>query len=473
MDFQQLAAMPPIAIIAATVLLTMLAITVRRDFTLSCLLAGLGMAAALATAATGLRDAAVQVTPLIVMDGYGRFYMALLAATGLAALAFSHDYFKQRDGENEELPLLLLTALLGGLVLVASNHLAAFFIGLETLSISLFVLIAYSSDQDKSLEAAIKYLILSGVSSAFLLMGMAFIYARCGVLDFPGVGHYIAGRQHSDIMVLGGVMLVVAGMAFKLSLVPFHMWAADVYQGAPAPVTAFIATVSKGAVFILLLRYFLSTGSYGHSQLLNVFSTIAVLTILAGNLLALQQQNIKRILAYSSIAHLGYLTIIFIAGGNMAAEAAGFYLTAYFISTLGAFGVVAILSTAQTEAAEPAIYQGLFWRRPWLAAAFSVMLLSLAGIPPTAGFIGKFYVFVAGSDAKLWGLLLTLIIGSGLGLYYYLRIIVVMFLDAENIAPPVCRPAGKRLSHAALAILTILTVWLGIYPDYLMALLQG
>ncbi len=471
MNIDQLIAFLPIISIAGSALGVMLTIVIRRHFALASIVACIGIVISLITVIlTGGNDP-IQVTPLIRIDAYSLFYMGLLLVSGLAVIAFCYDYFKDRDGENEELLLLILIALLGGSVLVASSHFASFFIGLEILSVSLFVLIGYSFDRSKSLEAAIKYLVLSGVSSAFLLMGMALIYAQCGALDFTGIGRYIASQQKFNVMVLSGFVFIVAGLGFKLSLVPFHMWTPDVYEGAPAPVTAFVATVSKGAVFILLLRYFIMTGSYLSPSLLTVFSIIAALTILAGNLLALLQQNIKRLLAYSSIAHMGYLLIAFIAGGGIApalvTESVTFYLIAYIITTLGAFGVVSILATPQTEATEFSFYHGLFWRRPWLAAAFTLTLLSLAGLPLTVGFIGKFYIFAAGIEGRLWGLLLILIIGSGLGIYYYLRIIVVMSMTMDLIVNEDAKPACKWISYATLAVLTMLVVCLGIFPGWI------
>lgn len=477
MNVEQLIAFLPILCIAGFALLVMLTIVVKRHFALVCSMASIGIVTTLTTAIMSWGNDPVQVTLLLKIDHYALFYLVLLAISALAVIGYCYDYFKQREGENEELILLLLIALLGSSVLVTSTHFASFFIGLETLSVSLFAMIAYSFANPKSLEAAIKYLILSGISSAFLLMGMAFVYAQCGVLDFVGIGTFIANQDTLNFMVLSGIVFMVAGLSFKLSLVPFHMWTSDVYEGAPAPVTAFIATVSKGAVFALLLRYFIGTGSYDYSALLNIFSVIAVATILTGNLLALLQQNIKRILAYSSIAHIGYLLVAFIAGGNivpaLVAESVGFYLIAYFITTLGAFGVVSILSTPQAEAVNFTDYQGLFWRKPWLAASFTIMLLSLAGIPLTAGFIGKFYIITAGIDGRLWMLLLTLIIGSGLGLFYYLRIIVTMSMRMESIVNDDSKSACKWFSYATQTVLTLFVVWFGIYPGYLMSLIQS
>ncbi len=452
----------------------MLGIAIRRNFILACGIAAIGIIMSLMALGVVWRESPGQATLLIRIDAYALFYMALLLSAGLAVLGFCYDYFNDREGENEELPLLLLTALLGGSVLVGSSHFASFFIGLEILSISLFVLIGYPPNQARPLEAAIKYLILSGVSSAFLLMGMALIYAQCGELYFSGIGGYITSREDMNVMVLSGIILIMAGLGFKLSLIPFHLWTPDVYQGAPAPITAFIATVSKGAVFALLLRYFIITYSYDYTPLLTVFSVIAGLSILGGNLLALLQNNVKRLLAYSSIAHMGYLLVAFIAGGSISSvlvvESVTFYLLAYFITTIGAFGVVSVLSTPQTEAEDMSFYRGLFWQRPWLAATFTLMLLSLAGIPLTVGFIGKFYIFTSAADGRLWGLLLAIIVGSGLGLYYYLRIIVVMSMNVET---KVIKLTQNWISTTLLAVLTILLIWFGIYPSLLVNVIQS
>lgn len=473
MNINQLMALAPVITIAITAVAVMLSIAVRRNFILSCGIAAVGIIIALWTLGIASRESPLRATLLMQVDAYALFYMALLLSAGLAVLGFCYDYFKDREGDNEELPLLLLTALLGASVLVCSSHFASFFIGLEILSISLFVLIGYPLNQARPLEAAIKYLVLSGVSSAFLLMGMALIYAQCGELYFSGIGGYMTSRDNINIMVLSGTLLVVAGLGFKLSLAPFHLWTPDVYEGAPAPVSAFIATVSKGAVFALLLRYFITTYSYDYTPLLTVFSVIAGLSILGGNLLALLQNNVKRLLAYSSIAHMGYLLVAVIAGGISSVwvvESVTFYLSAYFITTIGAFGVVSMLSTPQTEAADISFYRGLFWRRPWLATTFTLMLLSLAGIPLTAGFIGKFYIFTSAADGRLWGLLSAVIVGSGLGLYYYLRIIVVMSMNVETEA---IKPAQEWISTALLAVLTLLLVWLGVYPTLLVNVIQS
>jgi NADH-quinone oxidoreductase subunit N len=319
--------------------------------------------------------------------------------------------------------------------------------------------------------------VLSGVASPFLLFGIALIYAELGSLEFTQLGKLLTARTDpGSAYLLTGLAMVVVGVGFKLSVVPFHLWTPDVYEGAPAPVTAFLATVSKGAMFALLLRFFVAAEGYQSGPLLLVLSLIAIASMLIGNLLALLQDNVKRILAYSSIAHLGYLLVAFLVGGALAVEAVSFYLVAYFVTTLGAFGIVTVLSKPDRDADVLSDYQGLFWQRPWLAGVFTAMLLSLAGIPLTAGFVGKFYLFAAGVEGALWLLLIVLVIGSAIGLFYYLRIVVVMYrsppegaMESGTAHPSFAALAGS----VVLAVLTLSLVWLGVYPGPVIDIIQA
>ncbi|KFI23066.1 NADH-quinone oxidoreductase subunit N [Nitrosococcus oceani] len=415
------------------------------------------------------------VPPLFIIDRYALFYMGLIFTAALAITLLAYGYMKGLVDQPEEFYVLLLLASLGAAILAASNHFASLFLGLEILSVSLFALLAYPRRFQLSLEAGVKYLILSSASSALLLFGMALIYAETGALGFGQLSTLLStGALSSEIFFLAGLALIMTGLGFKLSWVPFHLWAADVYQGAPAPVTAFLATVSKGAVFALLLRLFVQVDGPQYHTLIVLLSFIAVATILAGNLLALLQNNIKRILAYSSIAHLGYLLVALLASGNLGVEAVTFYWVAYFIMNLGAFGVVTVLSSPTQEKENLEDYRGLFWHRPGLAGIFTFMLLSLAGIPLTVGFIGKFYIFAAGVEATLWILLFTFVMGSILGLFYYLRIIIALYqtptIEKEALASPSSLPLTGSLT---LALLTLLLIWWGVYPDPLMRMIQA
>jgi NADH-quinone oxidoreductase subunit N len=317
-------------------------------------------------------------------------------------------------------------------------------------------------------EAGIKYLILAGSSSAFLLFGMALVYAQLGTMELPRIATLVITIPNNPL-ILVGLILIITGIGFKLGVVPFHLWTPDVYEGAPAPVTAFIATVSKGAIFALLLRYFYSSGAQSIRPVFVVFAIVAIASMVAGNLLALLQNNVKRILAYSSIAHMGYLLVAFEAGGSMASRAIAFYLVAYFITTLGAFGVISVLSGKERDADDLADYRGLFWRRPVLASIFTVMLLSLAGIPLTAGFLAKFYVVATGVSGAAWVLVFVLVTTSVIGLFYYLRVLVTMYARTTKVFPDssLFHPAG-----AVLIALTVLLVWFGVYPEVLLNLVR-
>lgn len=470
MTAAELFSLLPVIAVTVTAVVVMLTVAFRRDHRLTLILTLAGLALSFAAVFAVLPVAPIGVTPLLVMDYYALFYMALIFATGFAVAALCYGYLQGRDGVHDELYMLLLMATLGAAVLVASRHFASLFLGLELLSVALFAMIAYPRRHPQPLEAGIKYLILSGVSSSFLLFGMALVYAQLGSLDFEGITRALADSENLDnVYFMAGSSMIVAGVGFKLSVVPFHMWTPDVYQGAPAPISGFLATVSKGAVFALLLRYFVQADGYSFGPLVVVLGLIAIASMLIGNLLALLQNNVKRILAYSSIAHLGYLLVAFLAAGSFGVEAVSFYLLGYFVTTLGAFAVVSIMSRADTatDTDDLADYRGLFWRRPLLAGAFTAMLLSLAGIPLTAGFVAKFYAIAAGIDAGLWTLVVVLVITSVIGLFYYLRIIVILYsAPAETAVTGTRTPLSPPLTGGiVIAVLALLLVWLGVYPS--------
>jgi NADH-quinone oxidoreductase subunit N len=475
MNPSELIALLPLIITAAVALAVMLAMAIARHHGLTVVLTVGGLTVLLAVLPLVAQHVPIMVTPLLGVDAPALFYTGLVTLAAIATALLIYGYVGPGRTGREELYLLLVIALLGAIVLVSSRHFAAFFLGLELVSVSLFAMLAYPRWRSQPLEAGIKYLILSSLSSALILFGMALIYARLGTLEFAQIGERLTGAEMMTGYVLGGTALLLVGVGFKLSLVPFHMWTPDVYQGAPAPVAGFLATVSKGAVLVLLLRYFVESGAWALAPVITVLGLIAAASMIAGNLLALLQHNIKRILAYSSIAHFGYLLVAFLAAGELGIEAVSFYLVAYFVMTLGAFGVVTVCSSDAREAAELADYRGLAWRRPWLAGVFTAMLLSLAGIPLTAGFIAKFYVFAAGVGNALWTLIGILVVTSIVALFYYLRIIVALFAaPEEGGGAPV--PGGAiiaPISAAVLGVLALALVWLGVYPAPLIATVRS
>lgn len=465
MNTADFVALLPLLTISATAVVLMIAIAIRRNHKVAVTISLIGVTIALASLPLARFAEPRQITSLLVLDSYSRLYMAILLGATLFVFLFGYDYLKTRQEHPEEFYLLVLLATTGAMVLVVSRNFVSFFLGLELLSVALYSLIAYVRTESASIEAGIKYLVLAASSSSILLFGLALIYAESGSMDlsqFSALMTRTSGAANT-VYLLTGLMLALTGIGFKLAVVPFQLWTPDVYEGAPLPVTAFIATVSKAGMFAFLLRWF-HVQEGGAPGL--VLTIIAIASMLTGNLLALSQTNVKRILAFSSIAHMGYLLVALLAGGPLGAPAATYYLIAYAATILGAFGLMTVLSGPRLEAASVDDYRGLFWKRPLVAGAFTTMLLSLAGIPLTAGFLGKFYVIAAGASQSRWVLLFTLVVSSTIGLFYYLRIIVAMYsqqagtgLEGESATRPLSLPP-----ILALAALTGLIFLLGVYP---------
>lgn len=487
-------ALLPMVVLSAGAIILMMQIAFKRHAGLSWVITCLTLLLTALAIIPAADIAPQQITPILAADRYSLFFTLLTVMASLVTALLARDYLRHRAGENEEFYLLLLLATLGALVLVAATHLASFILGLELLGVALYALIAYPERGHLPLEAAIKYLVLSGAASAVLLFGFALIYAVLGTLSFAEIGRQLASgaADTNRLLIMAGTAMAFAGIGFKLSLVPFHMWTPDVYQGAPAPVTGFLATISKGAVFVALMRLFLSAELYHYAVLMAGLTVLAVASMLVGNLLALRQNNLKRLLAYSSIAHLGYLLITLVVcgvvgDGKLAVEAAGYYLVAYIVTTLAAFALVGLISSdeagirakaadeeASSEQDDIRSVEGLFWRRPLLATLFTVALLSLAGIPLTVGFIGKFYIFTVGVEGALWLLLTALIIGSGIGIYYYLRVVYAMTRkDATVVGADLLAARTSRLGQTVVLALIFLMLWLGVNPQPLMAYLEG
>lgn len=464
-------ALAPLLILAGGATLLMLQIALARSASLSRQLA-LGIltvaaAVPLLMLARGLAPASV--TPLLSADAPALLMAALFSAGGAVTAWLSDRYLATHAERPDEYYLLLLLAVLGAAVLAYAVHVASLLLGLELLAIASYALIAYPADRRPPVEAAAKYLVLSGAATATLLFGFALLYAASGELAFAGLR---AGA--GDRIALMGGTLVLVGFALKIAAAPFHLWIPDVYEGAPAPVSGFLASVAKAAPLFVLLRLFGTADFFADAGLVRVSAILAVLSMLVGNWLALLQDNVKRLLAYSSIAHAGYLLIVFSAGAAaggraLAMEAGLFYLIAYVPTALAAFALLTQLSAARAGDDVVAVddLAGLCWRQPLLAALFGVALLSLAGIPLTAGFFAKFYLFAAAAAGGAWLLLGALVAGSALGIYYYLRLVFVMTRpgDGGGAAAPVA--AGPSLALMALILL------LGIAPGLLMGYLSG
>ncbi|EME1980934.1 NADH-quinone oxidoreductase subunit NuoN [Cronobacter sakazakii] len=474
---QQLIALLPLLIVGLTVVVVMLSIAWRRNHFLNATLSVVGLNAALLSLWFVGQAGAMDVTPLMRVDGYAMLYTGLVLLASLATCTFAYPWLQSYNDNKEEFYLLVLIAALGGILLANANHLASLFLGIELISLPLFGLVGYAFRQKRSLEAAIKYTILSAAASSFLLFGMALVYAQSGSLSFVTLGKSLADNMLSEPLLLAGLGLMIVGLGFKLSLVPFHLWTPDVYQGAPAPVSTFLATASKIAIFGVVMRLFLYAPVGDSEAVRVVLGVLAFASIIFGNLMALTQTNIKRLLGYSSISHLGYLLVALIAlkSGDMSMETVGVYLAGYLFSSLGAFGVVSLMSSPYRgpDADSLYSYRGLFWHRPILSAVMTVMMLSLAGIPMTLGFIGKFYVLAVGVQSNLWWLTGAVVVGSAIGLYYYLRVAVSLYLNAPQ---QLNRDAPSNWAYSAggvvVLISALLVLVLGVWPQPLITLVQ-
>jgi NADH-quinone oxidoreductase subunit N len=460
-------------IFAGSVLLILLASFIRGN-SLSAAVSIISLVFA-ASAIPFCRDSHAIVRPLLALDDFACIFLYLLLAAAFVTAVFLFDYLRRFRPRSPECFILLLFASLGSAVLVSSTHFISFFLGLELLSISLYAMIAYLRSEH-GIEAGLKYLVLAGLSSAFLLMGFALLYSHTGTMDLRLAAPNLSGMPAPLLAAAAALILIAIG--FKLGLVPFHLWTPDVYAGSPAPVAGFIATASKGAIIALLLRYGILLGILSSPPVVFMVSLLAAASMLAGSLLALFQPNVKRMLAYSSIAHMGYILIVVLAAGTEGVIAATFYLLAYFVTTLIAFGVISVLSSgSEYHEGSIANFRSLAARRPFLAICMTASLLSLAGLPITAGFIAKFYLLWAGIRSGFWLLAAVLIISSATGLFYYLRVIAVIYARQND---PVTGESKIHVSLAIavlLAILVVLLVIVGVYPqpvlDYLSAVVNS
>ena len=472
-------ALLPLVVLSGGILLIMLQVAFWRTKHGTVALTVLTLAGAALASTVAVSFAPLQVTPLLLADRLALLFCALFCSAAAITALLSINFLKQLEDEPEEYFLLLMLSTLGACVLACSVHLASLLLGLELLSIALYALIAYPDKSVLPLEASAKYLVLSGAASATALFGFALLYAATGALSFEGLGEALSTTTSGRGMLLIASVMVLTGLGFKLSLVPFHLWTPDVYDGAPAPVTGFLASVSKAAVFVVLLRWFLLADLFRYEILIQCMGLIAILSMLAGNLLALLQTGLKRLLAYSSIAHMGYLVIVFmvastLANRNLAIEAAVFYLVAYTATTLGAFALLAVLAGGDRKRENPELIDisGLLWQRPLLASLMLVAMLSLAGIPLTAGFIAKFYIISAAVSGDHWILLSALVAGSGIGIYYYLRVVYYLTRRPDEHSANPLLPQGGFLGLLACGLIAGILL-LGTLPQPLIVYLRS
>ncbi len=402
---------------------------------------------------------------MVVLDGYAFFFKVVtLIIAGLTIIS-SMNYTVKNGLELGEYYALILFAAVGMMLMASSTNLIMIFIALEMMSVSIYCLAAFKRKDDKSVEGAIKYFILGAFSAAFLLFGMALVYGGTGTFDLKEIFNYIKiyPEYRYNPMLIGGIALIATGFLFKISTVPFHMWTPDVYQGAPSPISGFMATGVKAAAFAAFLRVFITSFNFYHSDYAGIIAFFAVITMFGGNLIALAQTNIKRMLAYSSIAHAGYMLVGIVASTQISNSAILFYLLGYAFMNIGAFSVLATIGKNSLEDVK-----GVGLKYPFLGIAMCVFMFSMAGVPPAVGFLGKFYLFSAAINAKLYGLTILAVINSAISAYYYLRVLVYFYFKGESNLS-----LNYNMSNVfglSLAIAGVL--YLGILPSSVISYLQ-
>ena len=480
---QDLVGVLPIAIPALGGIWVLLLVALQRGGDLrwpaaqSVVLLGLSAVSTILLLRTGARI--VIFSGALVIDPQALVFHLIFLLVAILTILASVDHIAAAGAPRGEFFALILFAVSGMTMMAASEHLLTLFLGLEILSICLYVLAGLTRDQVYAIEGALKYFLLGAFSTGFVLYGMALIYGATGRLDLRGIATTLSsvGQEPIDPLILVGAALLLIGLAFKVAAVPFHFWAPDVYQGSMAPVSGFMAAGTKAAAFAMLVRV-LSVGLGGaaiREHWIAILSVLAILSMILGNVVALAQQNIKRMLAYSSIANAGYLLVAVAASGHTGegATVVLFYLAVYAFMTIGAFSVAALLSRSGDAGQGTSIadYAGLSKRRPALAAAMAIFMLSLTGIPPTGGFIGKFYIFKSAVDAGMYGLAIVGLLASVVGAFFYLRVVVQMYAREPGANPvPVSMTVAESLG---IAIACAGILWVGLFPTGLLELAAG
>lgn len=438
---------------------------------ITALLSALGLALTLGFTLSQIGNEIIGFSGMVVLDGFSIFVNALLLVSGLLGIALAYGYVKRMGIERGEYYTLLLFSVTGMMLMAQATDLIVVFLALELLSIPLYVLAAFARPKVESEEAGIKYFLLGAFSAGFVVYGIALIFGATGTTSLGGIVEKIASASNgtSNLLLTIGAALVLIGFGFKVAAVPFHMWTPDVYQGAPSAVTAFMSSGAKIAGFAALLRVFATAFPSIAVDMTDIFWALAALTMILGNVIAISQTDIKRLLAYSSIAHAGYILMAFVPYGNPEVSrdsiAAGlFYLVSYAVTNFGAWGVVIALEKSEGRGLEIADYAGLSKKHPILAAAMAIFMLSLIGLPPTIGLVGKFYLFRAVIEGGFYWLAIIGVLTSVISAYYYLRVVVVMYMrDGE---PQTERESFLDLTTATTALLTVV---LSLVPQFLFA----
>jgi NADH-quinone oxidoreductase subunit N len=406
---------------------------------------------------------------LIAVDGFALFFKVVFLGAAALTVLMSIRYLEIEGASPGEYYFLILCATLGMMIMAGGIDLITIFIGLETMAVSFYILAGFIKPNQKSNEAAVKYFLLGAFSLGILLYGMSLMYGLSGTTNLRTMATVFVGQERDPRLVLA-VILMVAGIGFKIAAVPFHMWAPDVYEGAPTPVTAFLSVGSKAASFAMLLRIFLEGLPSMSGDWRMLFEVLAIVTMTVGNLAALTQSNLKRMLAYSSVAHAGYVLIGVVVGTTRGVSAMLIYLLIYAFMQLGAFMVIIMMRRQDVVGDELKDFSGLHSRHPTAAFAMLLFMLSLGGIPPTAGFMGKFWLFGAAVEAGYVWLAVIGVLNSAVSLYYYVRLVVFMYLKPQAAGPET--KASQPLA-VALAVAVVATLVLGLYPRVLFELAES
>ena len=406
---------------------------------------------------------------MVLVDGFSNFFNLVFIIITALSILISIRYIREMGINYGEYYVLMVFSTLGMMGMAQAGDLLMVFLGIELLSIPIYILAGFLKRDVRSNESAMKYFLLGAFSAAFLLYGIALIYGATGTTNIRGVEEFIEsqGAMGNPFLVLG-MGLMIVGLGFKVALVPFHMWTPDAYEGAPVAVTAFMSVGPKAAGFAAFLRLLLSAVEALRPDWVILLWILAVLTMTVGNIIAYAQTNIKRMLAYSSIAHAGYILVGLVAGDELGAAAILFYTLVYALMNLGAFGIIILLGGAGRERATLSDFTGLASAHPLAAAAMGLFLLSLTGVPPTAGFVGKFYLFSSAVKTGFIWLAVIAVVNSAISVYYYLRVIVLMYMQSgREVARPLMLSPSLVI---ALAITAVGTLGMGIFPSYFLAL---
>lgn len=403
---------------------------------------------------------------MLRVDRFSMFFNIIFLVSTILVTLISINYLDRNDKRQGEYYVLILLATLGMMLMASGNELIVVFLGLELMSLSLYVLAGYFRSIQVSSEAGMKYLLLGAFASGFFLYGIALIYGGAGTTSIPEIASELEAGGKSPLM-LAGMFLLIVGFGFKVALVPFHQWAPDVYEGAPTPIAAFISAGPKAAGFAAFLRIFTGALESLQPEWIVVVVILAALTMTVGNVIATAQSNIKRMLAYSSVAHAGYVLVGLAAANKDGISSAMLYLLIYCVMNIGAFAAVILARTEDGENLKISDYAGLGFRRPLLALFMTIMLLSLAGFPPTAGFVGKFYVFRSAVDAGHTWLVVVAAINTAISAFYYLRVVVTMYMKEPE--EELDFHAYPSLLVFALLLVTIGVVLIGVLPSYFLA----